>query len=368
MFHVGLDIHTKRIAICALDEKGQVVLRSQVRSIQDMVRVLTGLPDRFEVCYEASCGYGHFHDLLRPLATRVVVAHPGQLRLIFRSRHKNDRNDAERLAKLLYLGEAPAVHVPSLEVRTWRELINCRSQVIAKRTRAKNTVRALLRSAGVTPPKNPGLWTKKGLAWLRQLALPTASQQLRRDLLLEEIEGLIRQVRRVEQQLNRQAQQTAAVARLRSIPGVGVRTAEAVAAFIDDPQRFRDAKAVGSYFGLVPCQDQSGDKNRLGHITREGAPVVRQLVAEAAWQAQRRSPTVRAYFERAQREDPQRKKIALVATAHYLVRVMWALLKRGTVWQENPALAKASSSGACPVPEQGKDSSTGAGGVSNEVA
>jgi len=118
MFHVGLDIHTKHIAICALDERGQVVHRSQVRTIQDLVRVLTGLPDRFEVCFEASCGYGHFYDLLQPLATRVLVAHPGQLRLIFRSKHKNDRNDAERLAKLLYLGEAPAVHVPSLEVRT----------------------------------------------------------------------------------------------------------------------------------------------------------------------------------------------------------------------------------------------------------
>ena len=153
MFHVGLDIHTKHIALCVLSETGQVVQRARVRGIEEMLRLLEGLPDRFEVCYEASCGYGHFHDLLRPLATRVVVAHPGQLRLIFRSKHKNDRNDAERLAKLLYLGEVPAVHVPSLEVRTWRELINCRSQVIAKRTRAKNTVRALLRGAGIAPPK-----------------------------------------------------------------------------------------------------------------------------------------------------------------------------------------------------------------------
>ena len=85
MFHVGLDIHTKRISICALDEKGQVVHRSQVRGIPDLVRVLTGLSDRFEVCYEASCGYGYYHDLLRPLAARVLVAHPGRLRLIFRS-------------------------------------------------------------------------------------------------------------------------------------------------------------------------------------------------------------------------------------------------------------------------------------------
>jgi transposase len=334
MFHVGLDIHSTRISICVLNETGQVVHRSQVRGIEEMLRTLKALPDRFEVCYEASCGYGHYHDLLRPLAARVLVAHPGQLRLIFRSKNKNDRNDAERLAKLLYLGETPTVHVPSLEVRTWRELINCRAQLIAKRTRAKNTLRALLRSAGVNAPKHPGLWTKAGLKWLRQLELPTFSQQLRRDLLLEEIETLVRQVRRIEQQLNRQARRTSAVAQLRSIPGVGPRTAEAVAAFVDDPQRFRNAKAVGQYFGLVPCQDQSGDRNRLGHITREGAPVVRQLLAEAAWQGQRRSATVRAFFEQVQRDDPQRKKIALVATAHYLVRVMWAMLRRGTVWQE----------------------------------
>src|SRR5262249_49789174 len=203
----------------------------------------------------------------------------------------------------------------------------------------KNTVRALLRGAGIAPPQQPGLWTKKGLAWLRQLELPTPSQQLRRDLLLEVIETLLRQVRRLEQQLNHQAPHAPAVTRLRSIPGVGLRTAEAVAAFVDDPGRVRSAKAGGRYCGLVPCQDQSGDKNRLGHITREGAPVVRQLVAKAAWQAQRRSPAARAYFERVQRGDPQRRKIALVATAHYLVRVMWSMLKRGTTWEENPARA-----------------------------
>src|SRR5580765_3167665 len=225
MYYVGLDIHSTRIAICVLSETGQVFLRSQVRGIEEMLRILRGLPDRFEVCYEASCGYGHFHDLLRPLAARVLVAHPGHLRLIFRSKNKNDRNDAERLAKLLYLGETPTVHVPTLEVRTWREMINCRSQIIAKRTRAKNSVRSLLRSAGIVPPVHPGLWTKSGLAWLRRVELPTTSQQLRRDLLLEEIETLVRQVRRIEYQLNHQALKRPAIAQLRSIPGVGVRTA-----------------------------------------------------------------------------------------------------------------------------------------------
>src|SRR4051794_29120175 len=231
MFYVGLDIHSTRIAVCALSESGKLVHRSQARTVEEMLRALKALPGRFEVCYEASCGYGHYHDLLRPLAARVLVAHPGQLRLIFRSKDKNDRNDAERLAKLLYLGETPAVHVPSPEVRAWRELINCRGQLVAKRTRAKNAARALLRSAGVVVPRKPGLWTKAGLRWLRQLELPTASQQLRRDLLLEEIEALTKQVRRVEHELNRRARKTPAVALLRTTPGVGARTAEAVVAF-----------------------------------------------------------------------------------------------------------------------------------------
>jgi transposase len=162
MFYVGLDIHSTRISICVLNETGQVVHRSQVRGVNEMLGVLKRLPDRFEVCYEASCGYGHYHDLLRPLAVRVLVAHPGHLRLIFRSKNKNDRNDAERLAKLLYLGETPTVHVPTQEVRTWRELINCRGQLIAKRTRAKNTLRALLRSAGVTRQSTPACGRRRG--------------------------------------------------------------------------------------------------------------------------------------------------------------------------------------------------------------
>jgi hypothetical protein len=98
MYYVGLDIYTTRISICVLNETGQPMRRCQVRGIQEMLAVLKALPDRFEVCYEASCGHGHYHDLLQPLAARVLVAHPGRLRLSFRSRDKNDRKDAQRLA------------------------------------------------------------------------------------------------------------------------------------------------------------------------------------------------------------------------------------------------------------------------------
>ena len=97
--------------------------------------------------------------------------------------------------------------------------------------------------------------------------------------------------------------------------------------------RFQRNKAIGCYFGLIPKQDASGRSNRLGHITRDGPSVVRSLLVEAAWQGIRRCPQIREVYERIMRDDKQRKKIALVATAHYLIRAMLAMLQTGEVWR-----------------------------------
>jgi len=118
-----------------------------------------------------------------------------------------------------------------------------------------------------------------------------------------------------------------------TIPGVGIRTAEAFLAYVDDARRF-GAKAIGAYLGLVPSQDASGGMNRLGRITKEGPRTLRGLLTEAAWQAKRRSPTIRALFERIRRDEPDRTKRALVAVAHHLSRVMLGMLESGEVWRE----------------------------------
>ncbi|MCH7702038.1 MAG: IS110 family transposase [Planctomycetes bacterium] len=126
---------------------------------------------------------------------------------------------------------------------------------------------------------------------------------------------------------------------LRTIAGVGPRTSEAVMAYMDDPERFTRNQKVGSYFGLVPCQDQSADRNRLGHITRQGPATERKVLTEAAWPGIRRSAHLRGYFHRIQGDDPSGKRIALSATAHYLARAMQAMLRAGECWpydgQEN---------------------------------
>ena len=121
---------------------------------------------------------------------------------------------------------------------------------------------------------------------------------------------------------------------LRTVPGVGARTAETLMAYIDDPWRFDRAGQVASYFGLVPCQDASAGVNRLGHITKQGPGTARKYLVQAAWQGLQRSAVIRSYFERICRGQKARRKIALVATAHWLLRCMFAMLRSGEVWRE----------------------------------
>jgi transposase len=313
-----------------------------VKSSQ-LVDFLQKQPAPRQICYEASLGYGACYDRLAPLAERVAVAHPGQLRLIFRSKRKNDRVDARKLAMLLFMDEVPTIYVPSIDYRTWRKLIEMRERRVADRTRTKNRLRGLLRGHGVAAPNRIHLWTRKGLAWLREVTLPTPDAGLERDLLLDDLARQNATLERVEDRLKEIADSHPGVHLLRTIPGVGIRTAEAVMAYIADPKRFRRSRQVGCYFGLVPCQDQSADRDRLGHITREGPGTVRRLLVEASWQAIRRDARVRSFFERVHRNDPRRKKIALVATAHYLVRCMHAMLSTGECWRETEPVNQAAA-------------------------
>jgi transposase len=284
------------------------------------------------LCYEASCGYGHLHDRLARFAQRIVVAHPGHLRLIYRSKQKNDRLDAGKLAKLLYLDMVPQVYVPSTEVRSWRTMIEFRQKLVAKRTAAKNQIRAILRSYGLTAIKN--LWTEKGLAWLKSLNELNNFAALQRDMLLEELSELKQKIARIEKELAKVAARHPAVNLLMTIPGIGPRTAEAFVAYVDNVNRFSRTIQLGNYFGLVPCQDASANRNHLGHITCEGPATVRKLLCESAWQAIRHSPKIRAWFDRITGNDPDRRKIALVAVARKLAVVMGAMMRSGEVWRD----------------------------------
>jgi transposase len=333
MLYVGLDVHSRQSSLCILNAAGGVVNQLQVKGPRAVVvDRLRQLDQPFSICYEASCGYGQLYEALRPLAHHVAVAHPGKLRLIYRAKQKNDRVDAQKLAKLLLLDMVPRVHVPHVDGRAWRSLIILRQRVMTQVVRAKNQIRAVLRENDITGAK--WLWSKRQLAWLESLELHPVAK-LRLELAVEEFKSLSAKIRRLEAELQRYADRHPAVRLLMTIPGVGIRTAETFVAWVDDITRFRRTRQLGAYFGLVPCQDASADKNRLGHITRDGPPVMRKLICEASWTALKKCPAFQAFFERIMAGKPERKKIAIVATAHRLIRVMGAMMRTGTAYDAN---------------------------------
>jgi len=337
MLYVGLDVHLRTSSIHVLSDQGMKVKSYTVRGPwKPVVASLGTLQEPFLVCFEASCGYGTLYDALSKVANRVVVAHPGHLRLIFRSKRKNDRIDAERLARLLYLDQVPEIHVPRIEVRDWRSLIELRQREVNQQIRCKNRLRALLRHHGVILPKGgKWIWTKAGRAWLSALEWPTESSRMQCSIMLASLAGAEELVHQVTRHLDELGGQHSGVELLRTIPGVGPRTAEAVLAYLDDAHRFERVNQVGSYFGLVPSQDASGGMNRLGHLTKNGPSTVRRLLIEAVWQSVRLDGGIRGYFERLHRGKKDRRKIALVATAHKLLRSMHAMLRTGETWSSN---------------------------------
>ena len=163
MLTIGLDAHEQTSSLCILSDSGgpvkELTLKGHPRRA---LKWLRELDEPFQICFEASTNYGWLYDELKTVAVKVLVAHPGRLRLIFRSRRKNDRIDAARLAKLLSLGELPLVHVPSIGIRSWRGLIEHRQGCVRERTRIKNGIRALLRTYGIKTPHRLRLWTRRG--------------------------------------------------------------------------------------------------------------------------------------------------------------------------------------------------------------
>jgi transposase len=279
------------------------------------------------------------YERLAPLARKVAVAHPGKLRLIFQSKKKSNRVDAQKLAALLHMNQVPAVHVPQQEVRSWRGIIEHRRRLVDKRVMVKNQIRALLRGYGIKGGHRSTLWTKTGIAWLRELCWPTAIESLRLEVMLEELGELKKKIDRVTEALDEMALKHPGVELLKTLPGVGARTAEAFVAYVDDPHRFRSG-TIGSYFGLVPREDSTGDMRRLGHVTREGPATVRKLITEAAWRGTQVDAGIKAVYERLLRGDKGRRKLAVVALGHWLCRVMLAMLKTGEEFRGSAVASK----------------------------
>jgi len=251
---------------------------------------------------------------------------------------EEDRDDALKLARLAAIDELPAVAVPPRAVRQWKSLIGLRKRLVGERGRGQNRIRGLLVGQGLAAPQGNKAWTQLGLDGLGRMAKPLADcgpdelWQGEVAVLIARHRFLDGQIREVEATLDGLAKQSAAVQLLTSVPGVGVRTAEVIAAHLHAGRRFRDKDEVSAYAGLVPRQYQSGVCDRRGRITKRGPKLLRSALVECAWCSLRYNRWALATWRRLVANGLSKKK-AIVALARKLLIRWWGILKSGQPWR-----------------------------------
>jgi transposase len=296
-------------------------------------------PSRTLLVFETCDIAGWVHDLATALGFAVAVANTAHEAWKWkRVKRKTDKDDALKMVKLATNDELPTVHMPSPQQRQKRRLMHHRRTLVERRTQIKNAIRAIFNQQGLSLPRGTGLWRAEGLALLRAEARPISDCSIddlwrgRLDVELQLLDALNPQIAALEKKLEELADDR--VKLLCTVNGVGPRLAEAVVWHLDDPKRFKNAAHVSSYAGLVPKLIESGERSRVGRITRKGPSLLRGLLVEVAWMVYRHNEWARQFVQRVSRGMKGRKKIAIVALARRLLVKLWAMLRDNRPWQE----------------------------------
>jgi transposase len=327
MWIIGCDYHPRFQQIAMVNTEGGECGQRRLEHVAEAEQFYRGLRGQaVRVGMEAS-GHGRwFERLLAELGHELWIGNPAAIRAAAPRKQKTDARDAEHLLQLLLSGqfEKLRIWVPTAAERDVRQLVLHRHRLIGMRTRVKNQLRAVALNEGVG--RKPGLWSKKGQEQFRALWLPAWSERRRQDN-LELLAELERRTAPLDQAVEEEAARRPEVVRLMTHPGVGPITALAFVLTLGDPTRFQGGKQVGSYLGLIPAEDSSGGRQRLGHISKQGNALLRCLLVEAAHVAAQREPELgRCYRRLAMRKN---RSIAAVAVARKLAVRLWWMWIRG---------------------------------------
>jgi len=244
-------------------------------------------------------------------------------------KQKTERQDAQHILTLLVENRFPRIWVQSWENRDVRQLLWHGHRMVQMRTRLMNQLQAVALNEGLRRKK--GLWREAGRKQLENFRLAPWASRRRRDL-LEMVDRLTPMIAELTEAVEQEAAKYPMAERLATHPGVGRLTALAFVLIIGQAERFHCGNQVASYVGLVPAEDSSGERQRLGHISKQGNTLLRFLLVEAA-QVTIRSDSEwrRRYFHLALRRG---RKIAKVAMARRLaVRLYW-MWRKGWDYQQ----------------------------------
>ena len=330
MIIIGADYHPgfQQIAFVDTDSgEFQEKRLAHGEEAEKFYRALAG--QKVRVGMEASGQARWFERLLSELHFELWIGDAAKIRTKRVRKQKTDRQDAQLILQLLLEDRFPKIWVPSSENRDLRQLLWHRHRMVQARTRIMNQLQSVALNEGLRCKKR--LWRQHGREQLESFRLAPWASRRRRDL-LELLDRLNPTIAELSHAVEQEAEKCPAAQRLQTHPGVGALTALAFVLIIGQADRFDCGKQVASYLGLVPLEDSSGNRRRLGHITKQGSSMMRFLLVEAAQVTVRSVPEWRSkYLHLMMRRG---RKTAKVAMARKLaVRLYW-MMRKGWDYQQ----------------------------------
>ncbi len=333
----GLDLGDKHSYLCLLDtETGELVKEGRLRTTPDALKRRFGsVQERIKIAIEVGTHSPWVSRLLEECGHEVLVANARKIRLIYGSGRKTDKLDAEKLARLAR--RDPELLYPvehrGVSSQAHLALIHSREALVRSRTQLINHVRGTVKSFGARLPKCSAQSFHKKVAESLPAQLEEALQPV-----VATIASLTEKIgdygRRIEELATERYPESEL---LRRVQGVGALSALTFVLTLEDPQKFRQSRAVGAYLGLAPDNDQSGDSAPQRRISGEGDEMLRRLLVGSAQHILGPfgpDSDLRRHGEKiAQRGGKNAKKRAVVAVARKLAVLLHRLWSSGEVYE-----------------------------------
>jgi len=330
---IGLDIAKSVFQVHGVDAAGRAVVRKKLRRgevlgfFQGLAPCLVGLE---------ACATSHFWAReLAAFGHDVKLMAPSYVKAYLR-RQKNDAADAEAICEAVTRPTMRFVPIKSAERQGVLVLHRTRELLVRQRTMLINAIRGHCAEFGLIAP----LGARRAdelIERVRQAEVDTLPELARSALLslAQQLDALAGQIHDLERRLLAWHRQDRDSLRLATIPGVGIITATALSATITDPTVFRSGRELAAFLGLVPRQNSSGGKARLGRISKMGDGYLRKLLVVGATSVIRRARTSEAASSAWLKGLLERRpaRVVTVAQANKTARIAWAVLMREEVYR-----------------------------------
>jgi transposase len=340
---IGLDTSKAVFTLHGVDQDEKAVLRRNIRRAE-LEAFFTKLPPTV-VALEACGGSHHWGRRLAALGHTVRLIAPQYVKPFVR-RGKNDRNDAEAICEAASRPSMPSVPVKAAEQQAAAIVLSARELLVRQRTQLVNAVRGHAAEFGIVAAKNISHLPALLEAIATEAAVPDAAKAMLAFLGAQVVQ-LDEQIAELERQMKQQHKSNPVSQLLAEIPGIGPITALSLALTID-PARFQSGRHFAAWLGLTPKEHSTGGRQRLGGISRAGNERLRQLLVVGAMAviryAKPGSKSASAWLLALLERKP--RKLAAVALANKMARIVWAMMANGEAYRGSKRVATQAAANA----------------------